>query len=129
HLVCSFTFLLAAVASASGAMEPSPTLTAKELGQGFRDRRIVAKPRAALRESGAQTQTRDGVRIRRSFRHIRGLQVLDLETDESVPQAIARLRATGRYEYVEPDHVLYSRIAPNDPHFSQQWALRNNGNN
>jgi len=25
------------------------------------------------------------------------------------------LRATGRYEFVEPDRVIYARTVPNDP--------------
>ncbi len=41
--------------------------------------------------------------------------------------AVRRLKATGRYEYVEPDFIRRAVLTPNDAHFSSQWALSNDG--
>jgi outer membrane protein assembly factor BamB/subtilisin family serine protease len=61
------------------------------------------------------------------FERFGGVRVLRLRKGEDVPAAIARLKATGRYAYVEPDFIRHVVKAPNDPDFSQQWALHNLG--
>ena len=39
-------------------------------------------------------------------------------------EAAALLMATGDYEYVEPDWLVYPLLTPNDPGFGQQWHHR-----
>src|SRR5258705_199124 len=43
--------------------------------------------------------------------------------------AIARLEATGRYEFVEPDRLRHLDVTPNDTSFGTQWPLNNIGQN
>src|SRR5262249_42343573 len=40
---------------------------------------------------------------------------------------IAQLSQRSDLEYAEPDYVVYAAAVPNDPWFSNQWALRNVG--
>ncbi len=40
---------------------------------------------------------------------------------ETENQVIARLMATGNFEYVEPDWIVFPVACPNDAQFSQQW--------
>ena len=40
---------------------------------------------------------------------------------ETENQVIARLMATGNFEYVEPDWTVFPVACPNDAQFSQQW--------
>ena len=108
------------------AAAPAP-ITAKELAQGFRERTLLAKPRAAHRASADTDETRDRVRIRTKFSHIRDLRVIELDDTDSVAAAIARLTATGRYEFVERDGFRHLSLTPNDPSFGTQWALNNSG--
>jgi subtilisin family serine protease len=115
---------LAFGASARASQTPEP-LTAQERAQGYREHRIIAKPRAEYREVTAAAETRERMSVRRSFPRLGHLRVLDLDSSESADRAIARLRATGRYEYVERDQLLYARVVPSDPSFAQQWPLRN----
>ena len=122
--------LLAAItllASTESAAERR-SLTSKELAQGHRDGAVLALPRTELVESDvAGAEEREGLNLRHRFAHVRNLRVLEFSTGETTEQAISRLSATGRYEFVEPDRVLYARTTPNDPSFSQQWALSNTG--
>ena len=58
------------------------------------------------------------------------MRVVELAAGDTVTAAIKRLRATGRYEYVEPDYIRRTTTTvPNDPQFGSQWALNNTGTN
>ena len=103
--------------------------TPQEIAQGFRDGLVIAQPRAERRASSDSAEPAEGLTRRRQFSRFRNLRVLQLASGDTVAGAVARLRATGRYEYVEPDRLLYSRAVPNDPSFDQQWSLRNTGQN
>ncbi|MBI5381121.1 MAG: PQQ-binding-like beta-propeller repeat protein [Opitutae bacterium] len=108
--------------------DESPRLTAKELAQGHRDGVVLAMPRAAESDDALDdAEARDGLKLRRRFPRVRGLRVLEFDPGESTAAAIKRLRASGRYEFVEPDRILYARALPNDTRFSEQWALNNTG--
>ena len=123
--VC-LSLLLCVSLPTSRAADPAP-ITATELAQGFRDRTLLAKPRASHRASVDAEETRDRVRIRTTFSHIRDLRVIELDATDNVTAAITRLTATGRYEFVERDGLRHLSLAPNDPAFGTQWALHNLG--
>ena len=122
--------LLAAItlfASTDSLAERRP-FTAKERAQGHRDGAVLAMPRAALAEADvAGAEQREGLNMRARFEHVHNLRLLEFSTGETTEQAIRRLRATGRYEFVEPDGIVYALTVPNDPLFSQQWSLNNTG--
>ncbi|MCX6953909.1 MAG: S8 family serine peptidase, partial [Verrucomicrobia bacterium] len=117
-------FLLAA--AFARAADPAP-LTAKELSQGYRDRTILAKPLASRRATADADEARDHVRVRTKFSHLRDLRVIELDDTDDVASAIARLQATGRYEFVERDALRHLDVTPNDTSFTTQWALNNTG--
>ena len=126
-LLSVFLSLLLSVSfHTSRAADPAP-ITAKEFAQGFRDRTLLAKPRASRRASADAEETRDRVRVRTTFSHIRDLRVIELDDADNVSAAITRLTATGRYEFVERDVLRHLSLAPNDPAFGTQWALHNLG--
>lgn len=101
----------------------------KELAQGYLDTVVLAKPLEAHRATADAAEAREGRRLRRKFDRIGDLRVLELAAGENVPQAIARLRASGRYEYVEPDHLMRPHVVPNDTFYGAQWSLNNTGFN
>jgi outer membrane protein assembly factor BamB/subtilisin family serine protease len=125
--------LASTIRSAEGDPEAGSTLTPEELRQGFRNGRVLVKPKDSIAAPrGAERQNAEdhaGVRQRRSFRHLRGPQVLEFDAARSVPDTIRALRTTGLYEYVEADRLLHARVTPNDPAFGQQWSLANSGQN
>jgi outer membrane protein assembly factor BamB/subtilisin family serine protease len=105
----------------------SSGLTAKEITQGFRDGRVIAKPKASMLSSIDSVERNEGMTLKDQFARFGHIRVIQLSNGESVRAAVARLKATGRYEYVEPDFLRHGTKAPNDPDFSSQWALSNNG--
>ncbi len=63
--------------------------------------------------------------MHRKYSRFGDLRVLKIPAGEKVSDAIARLKATGRYEFVEPDYLRHARTLPNDPNLSSQWSLFN----
>jgi len=50
-----------------------------------------------------------------------GEYLVKVPAGETENQVIARLMATGNFEYVEPDWIVFPVACPNDAQFSQQW--------
>ena len=124
RLLTSF-LVLASVSFAAEGMRFSD----KEMKQGYRDSVVLAKPRASHRAMVDAAEAFEGMQVRQKFDRIGDLRVLELKVGETVPDAIARLRASGRYEYVETDRLIHKTITPNDPSFTTQWSLNNTGAN
>ncbi|MDO8545015.1 MAG: S8 family serine peptidase [Opitutaceae bacterium] len=106
---------------------PAEPFTAKERSQRYSDRVILAKPHAHQAATVDREETRERMRIRGKFKRFGGLRVIELDASETVESAIARLQATGRYEFVEPDYIEMPDATPNDASFPSQWALNNTG--
>jgi subtilisin family serine protease/outer membrane protein assembly factor BamB len=122
--------VLASVASAATYPESAPTpFTAKEIRQGYRDHLVIAKPRAGHRATAEAAEAREGLRVRRHWERFDGMRLLELPEGETTTQAIARLLATGRYEYVQADSIRFASATPNDPDFNRQWQHANSGLN
>jgi outer membrane protein assembly factor BamB/subtilisin family serine protease len=120
----------AAALCASAAPPPQAVggLSAKELAQGFRDGRLLAKPRASMLPTIDALEKADGLAVRRTFARFGSVRVIGVGAADNVRDAVARLRATGRYEYVEPDYIRHGTATiPNDPDFGSQYALHNTG--
>ena len=117
----------------AGAAPPphslSGPLTARESAQGFREGRVLAKPKAEMLAGIDQAEAAEGLTLRAKFVRFGNVRVVGLSPGDSVPAAVARLRATGRYEYVEPDYLRRIAGVPDDPQFVSQWALSNTGAN
>ena len=122
-----FASLCALASAAPQPAAPDQTFSAKELRQGYRDGRIIAKPRAAHRQRVDAEETREGVRVMQKFARFGDLRVIAVEGGDAPEQAIERLRATDRYEFVEPDYIRYASVVPNDPEFGRLWGLTNSG--
>ncbi len=125
-------FLAAVLSAALFAAPAAPSdaePTAKERAQGYREFVVLAKPLKAHRPTidAAEAADRLPTRVRQKFSRFGDLRVLALDSADAVDRAIARLRATGRYEFVERDHFFRSAAVPNDPAFSTQWSLSNTG--
>jgi subtilisin family serine protease len=128
RLLALFWTLLAF--SAEGAVSDFVRISPKERAQGYRDTTVIARPLDAD-DDGPLTaaEQREGMLIQQRFHRFGNMRVLRLPIGENVKQAITRLKATGRYAYVEPDSVRYGHVVPNDPSFAQQWSLNNTGQN
>jgi outer membrane protein assembly factor BamB len=105
----------------------APSFTPKEVAQGYRDGVVIVKPLARHRGSIDATEAREGRRLRERFARLGEVRVVESASGETTDEAVARLRASGRYEFVEPDRIVRALATPNDPSFGQQWALNNMG--
>ena len=122
--------ILALIAPLRGATTPagdSSPFTAKELAQGFSDTAVVARPRAARRATVDADEAREGVRVARKFARFDDLRVIALEAGDTTEAALARLRATDRYDYVEPNFIRHASVTPTDRDYGQLWGLANTG--
>lgn len=124
--------------SARESTRPEPTrreVTSDEARQGFVEGRVLAQPRAIWADRERELAAAEaglGVVATRVFRHAGEIRVLEFEAAEPVATVIARLRASGLYEFVEADRVVHEQVlAPNDPRYTDgtQWALNNTGQN
>ncbi len=108
---------------------PHQPLTARERSQGYRDGVVIAKPRAGRNGGNLADEVHPGTRLRRAFARFGNLRILEVSGSVSLEQSIAQLRASGDYEYVEPDYIKHRHALPNDPRFAagEQWHLYNTG--
>ena len=117
--------------AARGAVASGPApvsrFTAAERAQGFREGVVLARPHADRLATVDAQERAEGTVLRGVFARFGGLRVLETRAGESTADAVARLGATGRYDFVEPDYIRRALGTPNDPDFPQQWGLRNTG--
>lgn len=111
--------------------EDASAFTPDEQAQGYRNGRVLVKlsDHAApgdetLRQA---SESRAGIRNRRKFERLKNQQLLEFDSAQPVSAVIKELRASGLYEFVEPDRIVHARVTPNDPSFGQQWSLSNTG--
>jgi subtilisin family serine protease/outer membrane protein assembly factor BamB len=105
-----------------------PPITAREQAQGFRDTLILAKPKAGVTaEQLAASLSSSGIRVRETHQKLGRLQILEAAGSTNLQQRMQAMRASGLYEYVEPDFIRHRCATPNDPRFGEQWALKNTG--
>lgn len=123
----AFFVLLPMAIAAPQPEAPEVPFTARELRQGYRDGLVVAKPHARHRATVDADEAREGLRVTQKFARFGDLRALALAGGETPASAVARLRATGRYEFVEPDYIRHASVVPNDTEFEQLWGLRNTG--
>src|SRR6185503_1884159 len=79
----------------------------------------------------AAAESREGRSARKTYPRLGNLRVFETAPGETMAQALSALRASGRYEFVEPDYFKHPHATPNDPRFvaGDQWHLRNTGQN
>jgi outer membrane protein assembly factor BamB/subtilisin family serine protease len=103
-------------------------ISAEEASRGFLARTLLAKPRAAAASSATTAEAGERLQLVRAHPRLGGIRVLATEGREDITATIARLNATGLYEYVEPDYIRRSHVVPDDPRFAtDQWSLQNTG--
>ena len=124
-----FIAIVVLTLNARGQASDVPPLTAKEAAQGYRDVYVLAKPRAGSLATVDAAESAEGWTVRRKFARFGGLRVIAVDAGTTAQEATRRLRASGRYEFVELDFIKRARAVPSDPDFTQQWGLNNAGNN
>jgi outer membrane protein assembly factor BamB/subtilisin family serine protease len=127
RLLAPVLIMAALVSEALCAPTRGGRYSAKELAQGYRDGVVIAKPKAAMLATVDAAERAEGLTLQARFKSFGSIRVLGLAAGDTVSAAIRRLRASGRYLYVEPDYIRHVTTTPNDPDFSSQWGLHNDG--
>lgn len=120
-------YAAALLAFAFSAFAADDDISPEEARRGFRSRTLIAQPRASLAEV-EKAEAGAGLRLMHAHPRLGGLRALETDGSEEVKTVIARLEATGLYEFVEPDFVRLPTAVPNDPRFAADlWSLNNTG--
>lgn len=97
----------------SGILIARPLQPAKAAERGLRGAAYARVKAQAERDLQA-------VGVTRHFPEV-DEHLIKVPEGETENQVIARLMATGNFEYVEPDWIVFPVVCPNDSQFSQQW--------
>ncbi len=130
NVVLAACILIFACASSASPLSSRGFLIPPSGALEYREGVVIAKPKAAARDSVGVAERGEGLVLRARYDRLGGLRVIQLAAGDTVPAAIARLMSTGRYEFVEPDYVRKTQATvPNDKNFGSQWGLKNSGAN
>ncbi len=119
-----------AAAPDEAGLTVAPAFTAKEIDQGYTDRKLLALPVATAADSDLlNLESARGFTLDRAFARIDGLRVLRVPAGMKVSEARAELAASGMYHFVEYDYIKQTAATPGDPDFAAglQWHHQNTG--
>ena len=120
--------LAASFFQASTSAQTTAALTGQEFKQGFLNGRLIAKPKATSKSGDlADQEGHIGMHLKHAINGHVSLRVLEFSKTVDVRQTAAKLKASGLYEYVEPDFIRHATATPNDPQFGTQWNLSTGG--
>lgn len=88
---------------------------------------LVRFRKSASAASRARIHSKMGTKVIRKYRIVKGLQLVKLPHGMSVEHAIRKFGKMSEVLYAEPDYVVNAFLTPNDPSFTEQWALSNTG--
>ena len=114
-LTAAGLLLAVAAAPAHAATDVVPG----QLVVGFKSGVSASKQKALIEKAGG--------RLVRRLAHIRGTVVHVKHKGLALSVLRRRLAGTSGVRYAEPDYYLHRSIAPNDPDYSQQYALAASG--
>jgi subtilisin family serine protease len=123
-------FVIRRVEAAPAAKpKPQPAATKEEKKGGRRDGEILVRFRQGVSEQD-KTRLVEGKGMKRGLR-LRGrsrLEKLALKAGQDLDAVLTDLRSNPAIELAEPNYLVgRDEVVPNDPSFSEQWALRNTG--
>ena len=119
---------LSAAAPATASTTYGPVMPAARIramqSQGIRE--IIVK-----RDPAVSVAQQDAVRAQADISYVGPGPLPDTEVDQAptgqLATAVAALRQDPQVQYAEPNGEMHATSMPNDPFFSQQWALSNTG--
>ena len=120
----------------SSSPPPPPSLAIPlRATAGIVPNKLLVKTRSGVSARGTSVRSlkvaaaskRVEVRGKRRYRHL-GVEEVELESGQSVEEAIDLLSQLPEVEYAEPDYILTkTETIPNDSRFAELWAHKNTG--
>ena len=111
------------------AQSPSVTHPA-DVTKSYRADRILIQPKSGTGlEALADFHSRHKSKVLGTFTRMKNLQILEAPAGATVENLIAQYQQSGLVEFAEPDYLVYSAAAPNDPKYldGTEWWLNNYG--
>ncbi len=97
-------------------------------GRDFREGEIIVKFRRGVPFADMmKTHMRINARVKKTYKHFPEIHVARLPEGMTVEDALREYLKDPDVEYADPNYIRRPFIVPNDPLFSQQWALDNTG--
>jgi len=87
---------------------------------------IVKFKQGILEKESSDIHRSIGAQVIRRIKRLR-IEVIKIPKDMTVIEAIKKYMENPAVEYAEPNYKRRILIIPNDPYFSQQWSLHNEG--
>jgi len=99
-------------------------------GGGHRAGELIVRFRATVSEQEKNSSVENhGAHRSKKLRGDSGIEKLTIPANQDAESAAAELRTNPAIEFVEPNYIVTKDdTTPNDPSFSQQWALHNSLN-
>jgi len=90
---------------------------------------IIVKYRDKVASAGSTQKMRKKARVhlKKKFRGKKTMEVLRLQEGTSMRNALAAYLTDPGVEYAEPNYIVHTAAFPDDPNFSNLWALHNTG--
>src|SRR4051812_37549418 len=91
----------------------------------FHPSRILIIPKNDKAPAAEKLHKQKGRHVAKKFPAIKNLEVIDLPAGQDVLATVKEYLDSGLVEAAEPDYLLYTSVAPNDPHYfdGKQWDL------
>ena len=106
-------------ATTAGSFVPNKVLVKTRSGVSARGLNMRDLPVAAASK---------GVKVKRGRHFCRlGVEEVEIESGQSVDEAVDILSQLPEVEYAEPDYILTKTLTPTDPRFDDLWAHQNTG--
>jgi subtilisin family serine protease len=114
--------VFAPVGAGGTAAAPRP---AKKPAQAVPGELLIGFKSGVTAAEQKQVLARIGATEKRKFKQIHG--ALARVSASTTASALDRLHSDPRVRYAEPNFVVSADVTPNDPFFSREWGLNNNG--
>lgn len=109
-------------------LDAQSIISQMEKGKYMEGEVLVKFKSGTLTASSLKTHQSVGAAVLKSFKIVPNLQLVKLNGDTTVREAVLRYMADPLVEYAEPNYIRRaSATIPNDQYFHQQWALHNTG--
>jgi len=76
-----------------------------------------------VRQQGSSARVENEIVVK--FKDRRNFERIDVESGETVDEAIARYGNQANVESAEPNYIAYATYIPNDSYYSLQWNFDN----
>ena len=128
NLLLGFLVVVVAMVATSTAAAPAGSTATASIAQSYVPGEVIVRFRSQHRSPSKKSAaiSRLGAAAASDINET-GYTRIKLSAGEDVERAIARYAGDPAIEHAQPNFRYLPQRLPNDPHFAQMWALKNDG--